>query len=186
MRSNENWPAQNLHTAVRACVIGESPAEGKTVCGCAENTQPTSQVIWSHSFLSCKSRKMPGHSAHRYQMTWSFLPSHIIELLCMASCFNSPGNYFKNTRSHKNKCMSQMTWTTLSHSLSDSLSFPLTGSVWWWCQCLDSAAAYLHQSSQLDREEKDFPAQLCQWVSEIYPHKTLLDWKEAWGKLGSV
>lgn len=64
----------------------------------------------------------------------------------------------------------------------NSLSLSLTGSVWWRRQCLYSAAAYLHQSSQLDREEKDSPAQLCQWVSEIYPHKTLLDWKKRLGE----
>lgn len=39
---------------------------------------------------------------------------------------------------------------------------PLTGSGRQWRQCLRSAAAYLHQSSQLDREEKESPAQPCQ------------------------
>lgn len=50
---------------------------------------------------------------------------------------------------------------------------PLTGSGRRWRQCLRSAAAYLHQSSQLDREEKESPAQPCQWVRETNPGEGL-------------
>lgn len=79
----------------------------------------------------------------------------------------------KNIASKKWRGTSRSPSPLLSLCLSLSLILSPTGSVWWWCQCLDSAAAYLHQSSQLDREEKDFPAQPCQWVSEICPHKNL-------------
>lgn len=91
-----------------------------------------------------------------------------------------------NVLSHKNKWMKQMTRNMFSLS-ARSLRSLLTGSVWRRCQCLDSTTAYLHQSvSQLDREEKDFPAQLCQWVSEIYSHKSLLDWEGAWAQLETI
>lgn len=95
------------------------------------------------------------HYIYISQMFWS----------CSISLFFT----YPDMSNPKSKCKSQ-------------LSLSLTGSVWWCRQCLYSAAAYLHQSSQLDREEKDSPAQLCQWVSEIYPHKTLLDWKKRLGE----
>ena len=157
--------------------------------GCTENTWYTSEMIWGCSLFPVQ-KNVQSLSAYipndlKYIISSSFphhrAPMHGSELLIVLE-------WLKNMWSHKNKCKSQMTWNISTPPPLSPPSLPLflTGSVWWWCQCLDSAAAYLHQSSQLDREEKDFPVQLCQWVSEIYPHKTPLDWKEAWGKLGSI
>lgn len=47
----------------------------------------------------------------------------------------------------------------------------LTGSGRRWRLCLRSAAAYLHQSSQLDREEEESPTQLCHWVRKRNPRE---------------
>lgn len=164
--------------------VGKYSTDGNHVWLCRIYTIYITNDLKLVSF--CMSRKMSIHSVHTSQMTWniSLHPPYITELLGMA---HSSENNFKYMVSQK---WMQVT-NDMEHlsSLSPSLLFPillslslsLTGSVWWWCHCLDLAAAYLHQSSQLDREEKDFPAQLCQWVSEIYPHKTLLDSKEAWG-----